>query len=216
MEELHVIKFISKDVNQQKREEKKKQQLLELNKKYSSYIKIVDDISKELFGKIDTNSNRLNYEVKLEDDLNYLNRFEKYLEDVSINFILGPPDSFIIASCLMFALIDSKRVSFKVNEETPDQILKVNYNIAIGVALNLISAPLVYKQDEKGNFTPSQLSFVEITFPNFNVKFEPLPVRFINTLMLNDIYGNKNDPLLFSLLLQMVYFDCLNKQQEMN
>lgn len=197
-------------ISKRKIEERlQKSKLLDLSNQYSDYIKIVNDTATEMFEKLNTLENIIEYDVKLRNDLFYLNSFENFLKQVSENFVEGPQDSFIIAACLMYSLIDSKRVSFKINSQTPNNMVQINYAIALNVALKVIATPLVYEQNTKGEYVPFQLECVKIVLPDKDIKLENFKERTIKTLILNDIYGNEYDPLSFSLLLQMIYFNSL-------
>lgn len=197
-------------ISKRKIEERlQKSKLLALSNQYSDYIKIVNETTTEMFEKINTLENIIEYGIKLENDLFYLNSFENLLKDISDNFVEGPQDSFIIASCLMYSLIDSKRVSFQVNAKTPNDIVQLNYAIALNVALKIIENPLVYEQNNHGEYVPFQLENVEIVLPTKDIKLENIKQRILKTLILNDVYGKDFDPMSFSLLLQMIYFNSL-------
>jgi hypothetical protein len=194
-----------------KRQEEE-EHLSELKKIYFDYVDLVDTVARGMFCEVDKKANRINYEVTLQNDLNYLKYFEKYLEDVSVD-IEGPLDSFVEAACLMFALIDSKRVSFNTNKKNiPQNLLELNYSIALTVASNLISESSFYVEIKKDALVSILLGeTITIPYVSLDVSLiDTLPIKIIDTLMLNDVKGNRNDPILFSLFLQSLYFESVS------
>lgn len=177
--------------------------------KYPDYAKIVNYCMEKVLLELDFDCKK--YQVNT--DYEYFIPFENYLKDIIVKHLSGPPDSFIIGSCLAYALIDSKRISLKNTQKATQTLLMLNYKIAIEVALNLASEPLIYIKDMKGKFTPNKLKKVNLdciklkkhdTIFNANCSIEDI---LLNTLSSEYTYFANKNPLVFSVILEKIYND---------
>lgn len=189
-----------------KKEMKEEKRLLELKIKYSKYITMVDEVTQFVLEKIDKNKMAF-YEIETKPSFYYLAYFEEILNQIS-KCICGPYDSFIEASCMMFALIDCKRVFF--NENKMDSTIagldfKINYLIAFQVALNIASKPVTYHEKDDGTFEATEHEFIEIQIPEGLIEDQILANRIINSFSLTNITKDGGNILTLSNTFHLLY-----------
>lgn len=164
-----------------------------LKNSYADYAKMVDFIVEDLVKKID-NEQKEKHELKLEKILYYLKYFEDNLTDISNNYICDLPDIFITASCFMFSLIEYKRISFNINEETPIEITKINHKIAFEVALQIIWHEKVFNKDESKSFITDD-----------KIENKGFCDKIINSLLLGDVYGLDSEVISYANLFELFF-----------
>lgn len=197
----------SKELEEMKKiEEIREKRLLDLKEKHYNYVKIVDSVIEKNLNSVDNNLKE-KYNVKLVQDLNYLRIFEKHFANISKNYIIGLPDTFIEASCLMFALIDCKQISFKLQSNESTELFKINYQIAFDVALILISCPTVYDLDEKmgKNYLSIKYDCIDIHIPKGLISNDTFFDRFVNSIALNDLYNESCSILSYANFFYLLY-----------
>lgn len=119
--------------------------------------------------------------------------------------IRGEPDTFIEAACMCEALIRFKCVDFDVKVEIPKELVVINYNIALDVALAMIEKCSVYEeQDEKWVEIPKQMSQKPVV-PIGIIPTAPLRERIIRGFICRDVARKDFSTFEFSNTLHLIY-----------
>ena len=147
---------------------------------------------------------------EINTSLEYLISFDDYKEWICRNRIIGKPDSFIIASCLMYSLIDHPIITTKGTEEITeleDIKFTIILDIAMNCALQIISEPSTYYQD---NFfwVEEKHPKVNIVVPKGLIKNSDLYQRIIGTIYRDDLGDKRTSIMQFSNLLHLIYLNC--------
>lgn len=185
-----------------KNEAAKEKKLLALKKRYENYTKIVNNqlqetlknIEEELLKKIDVN-----------ERIAYLIAFDDYMEWIHKNRIEGKLDSFIIASCLVYSLIDYPIITAKGNRKIAEAE-KLNIDIAIKCAFKIISEPTTYYEDDFW-WIEEKHQKVKIVIPNGLINDDDLHQRIINTIHC-DVGDKRNSIMQFSNFFYLMYLNC--------
>lgn len=187
--------------------ETKQKRLLELEERYKYYIDLVN-------AQVQETSNKFGKELlsafEINTSLEYLISFEDYKEWICRNRIVGKPDSFIIASCLMYSLIDHPIITTKGTEEITE-LEDIKFSIILDIAMNcafqIISEPSTYYQD---NFfwVEEKHPKVNIVVPNGLIKNSDLYQRIIGTIYRDDLGDKRTSIMQFSNLLHLIYLNC--------
>lgn len=193
--------FTDKIVEENKKQEER---ILKRKTKYSYYISIVDSIVKDELSKID-DSMVERFKVRTKEDMDYL-------EWISINqmTICGkvyPLNSFIEASCLMYALIYKTRVDFTIpkgEENVPDELTFINSRIALNSALKVIEKPITRRKDSfleiGGEANPSANIFIPKGIDPNNTLYDAI-IKILNI----DIHTDYSKILQFANMLHLIY-----------
>ena len=190
--------------------EAKEKRLLELEKRYKYYIDLVNVQAQETLNKLELLS-----AFELNTSLEYLISFEHYKDQICRNIIVGEPDSFIIASCLIYSLIDHPIITAKVPEkltEKENTILEkikfsINLDIAMNCAFQIISEPTTYYKDNSC-WIEEKHQKVNIVVPNGLIKNNDLYQRIIGTIYRDELENKRTSIMQFSNLLHLIYLNC--------
>ena len=187
--------------------ESKQKRLLELEERYKYYIDLVNVQVQETLNKFEK---ELLSTFEINTSLEYLISFDDYKEWICRNRIIGKPDSFIIASCLMYSLIDHPIITTKGTEEITeleDIKFTIILDIAMNCALQIISEPSTYYQD---NFfwVEEKHPKVNIVVPKGLIKNSDLYQRIIGTIYRDDLGDKRTSIMQFSNLLHLIYLNC--------
>lgn len=187
--------------------ETKQKRLLELEERYKYYIGLVNSQVQETLNKLEK---ELLCTFEINTSLEYLISFDDYKEWICRNRIVGKPDSFIIASCLMYSLIDHPIIAIKGTEEIEDLEgikFSINLDIAMNCAFKIISEPSTYYQD---NFFWLEEKYpkVNIVVPNGLIKNSDLYQRIVSTIYHDDLENKRTSIMQFSNLLHLIYLNC--------
>ena len=135
-----------------------------------------------------------------------------YLEWISINqmTICGkvyPLNSFIEASCLMYALIYKTRVDFTIpkgEENVPDELTFINSRIALNSALKVIEKPITRRKDSfleiGGEANPSANIFIPKGIDPNNTLYDAI-IQILNI----DVHTDYSKILQFANMLHLIY-----------
>ena len=192
----------------EKEAERKNQEFQQLKEKCNDYIRLVDEQTIQTLNKLESISDNLKFIISSQYD--YLITFSNYLDWICKNRITGKPDSFIIATCLMYSLIKKpKIVTEKLNyqiQEVERFMFSINLDIAIHCALKIISEPTTY-YEENGEWIEEKHPKVNISIPKGIIKNSDLYQRIINTIY-QDYHANKMTSIMeFSNLLHLIYLN---------
>lgn len=201
------IMVSSYDKEEIKKAEAKEKKLKELKKQYKSYIDLVNNQVQKTFNKF---TNKLQIESVTDTSLEYLHSFENNKEWVCENRIVGKPDSFIVASCLMYSLIDHPILI--INEDMPELKnlkFRINLEIAINCAFKIISEPITYYEDNRGLWVEEKHPKVNV-FPKGGIENSELYERIQVTIYHDEINDNRTSIMQFANLLHLIY---LNSRQ---
>ena len=196
------------DKRQEEEKQAREKRLLELEKRYKYYIDLVNAQKRETLKKIDKELLNI-FDINIRPE--YLISFDNYMDWVSKNRISGKPDSFIIASCLMYSLIDHPIITIKKTEVKNKMLENFKFNIildiAIGCVFQIISEPITYYEDN--------LTWVEEKHPKVNIvvssgimKDSTLYQRIIATIYRDELEKKKTSIMQFSNLLYLIYLNC--------
>lgn len=216
-----VVHFAEKqsDVKIDKEEKIRKQRIQKLEVKYADYVKVVD----EAIQKMITNVEKEVTVPIMKEPIGhcYLILFEKYLDWICKNRITGKPDTFIIASCLMYSLMNEIMIGANENEienydeEIINLVHAINCQLAFDVALKIISEPITYDKDETNGeyIVPKYHPKKDIVVPEGLIQDSPLYGRIIKNIAKdyitnNDSYNDSCHIIQFSNLLQLIYLNC--------
>ena len=190
--------------------ETKEKRLRELEKRYKYYIDLVNVQVQETLNKLELLS-----AFELNTSLEYLISFEHYKNQICRNIIVGEPDSFIIASCLIYSLIDHPIITAKVPEKLTEKektILEkikfsINLDIAMNCAFQIISEPTTYYKDNSC-WIEERHQKVNIVVPNGLIKNNDLYQRIIGTIYRDELENKRTSIMQFSNLLHLIYLNC--------
>lgn len=173
------LKVIEKD--ERKREQEKKERLTRLEAQYANYVSLVQEVTKE-HSKLCLGMVNNDYLLTFED---YLNRVRNYRNTEN-------PNSFDVAACLMYSLIDEETVN---NSE--------NVNFAMECALKIISEPITYyyKEGER----------VEEKQPKVDIVLADNLMSNIKEAIVQDYKQGKTSIMQMANLLHLIYLNSSNK-----
>jgi len=177
---------------------------------YNDYIKIVEETLKDFMNDLLEENASAFIVISTNSKRNYLKSFKENTDWVIKNRINGKPDSFIMASCLMFAIIENPLLLCRQKDlECANTVVYAfNCKIALEIALKIISEPITYYEDENGKWIPKKHPKVNITLPEGIIEKSPLESRIIKAIM-DDFQTNENYYIMqFSNLLHLIYLNC--------
>lgn len=202
------IVLISKlaDKDEKRRAEDKNNRLQELKTQNKYYIDLVDRRVKETLSKLKD----ISLNVDIDTSLEYLISFSRKVNWICNNRIIGKPDSFIIASCLMYSLISHPVIT--VNKSDDSEYLKsirfsINMDVAMSCVFEIISEPSTYFEDN-GIWVEEKHPKVNINVPNGLIKNSELYQRILNAIYRDELSDNRTSIMQFSNLLHLIYLNC--------
>lgn len=182
-------------------EEIKKQSLVD---EYSKYIDIVDR-KLEKFSNSLIEDEELQEKVYISEENGYIENFSEYIEWINKR-IIGKPDSFILASCLVYSLMYNPKI---VCDDVPKIILlPYNLQIALDCAFEIISEPITYYQNDSEEWIEEKHPKVKISVPDGIIKKSPLEQRVCNTLIRDEYPEEISSIIQFSNFLHLIYLYC--------
>ena len=199
-----VSKSVDKNEKQKAEDKNKKLQELKIQDKY--YIDLVDSQVEKTLNKL--KNELLNVEV--DKSLDYLISFSNKVNWICNTKIIGKPDSFIIASCLMYSLISHPVITVNNSEDSEylkATVFSLNLDIAMNCVFEIISEPSTYFEDS-GIWVEEKHPKVNIVVPNGLIKNSELYKRIINTIYRDELAGNRTSIMQFSNLLHLIYLNC--------
>ena len=186
--------------------EAEKERLLELQNKYTYYVDLVNKQVENTLNKLDNDVLNL---FSIDKNVKYLNSFSNYKDWICKHRIDGNPDSFIIASCLVFSIIDNPIFIKKEDITIPKQIdFSINIDIAMNCALEIISEPITYFKDNEENWIEEQHPKVDIVIPDGIIKDTNLYNEITNSIYWDYSPNHKTSIMQFSNLLHLIYLNC--------
>lgn len=201
------------NIESAKEEKLEKQRIQKLEIKYANYVKIVEEAIQNMI-------------IKVEKDVpvtilkepfghHYLISFEEYLNWICKNRITGKPDTFTIASCLMYSLIRKNMIVTSdiknYNNKIEKLLLTINCQLAFNIALEIISEPITFDKDEtNGDYIiPKHHPKKNIVVPEGLIQDSPLYNRIIRNIVKDYIANSDSCPIMqFANLLQLIYLKC--------
>lgn len=176
-----------------------------LAQKYSMYIDIVDKKFEEI-SKLLIEDEEIKKLIWITEENAYFDAFVKHIDWVCDNRIIGKPDSFIIATCLMYSLIQNQKI--KGDDVIEDFVFSINLQLALNCAFEIISEPSTYYKDDSGEWIEEKHPKVEITIPDGVIKENPLFQRIFNALYRDYHAGDNASIMQFSNMLHLIYLYC--------
>lgn len=186
-------------------EEIKKQSLSD---EYSKYIDIVDKKIEEISNSL-IEDEELREKVYISKENGYIDEFSEYIEWITDKRIIGKPDSFIIASCLVYSLMYNPKI---ICDDVPKIILlPYNLQIALDCAFEIISEPITYYQNDSEEWIEEKHPKVKISVPDGIIKKSPLEQRVCNALIRDEYPEEISFIIQFSNFLHLIYLYCQKK-----
>ena len=146
---------------------------------------------------IDT-STSIKYLISFSNQLNWCNK------------LVAKPNSFIIATCLMYSLISQPIIMVKESKDNnPLETISFNINMDAIMAsvFEIISEPKTYFE-ENGIWVEEKHPKVNISVPNGVIKNSKLHQRILFTLFWDEQHNNRTSILQFANLLHLIYLNC--------
>lgn len=193
------------DKDEKRRAENKNKRLQELKTQDKYYIDLVDRHVKETLSKLKDESL-----VGIDTSLEYLISFSDKVNWICNTRIVGKPDSFIIASCLMYSLISHPVIM--VNKLEDSEYLQsirfsINMDVIMSCVFEIISEPSTYFEDN-GIWVEEKHPKVNISVPNGLIKDSELYQRILNSIYRDELSNNRTSIMQFSNLLHLIYLNC--------
>ena len=193
------------DKDEKQRTENKNKRLEELKAQDKYYIDLVDRHVKEALNKFKNES----INVGIDTSLEYLIPFSNNVNWICNTRIVGKPDSFIIASCLMYSLISNPVIT--INDSDDNEYLKamvfsINLEMAMSCVFEIISEPSTYFEDN-GIWMEEKHPKVNIVVPNGLIKNSELYQRILNTIYRDELSDERTSIMQFSNLLHLIYLN---------
>ena len=199
---LIVLTLISVDISDKKWMEKYDKRLQELKTQNKYYIDLVDRHVKETLNKF-----KDEFLVDVDTSFEYIICFSNKVNWICNNRIVGKPDSFIIASCLMYSLISHPVVTVNKSDNSEHLKFNINMDIAMNCVFEIISEPSTYFEDN-GIWIEEKHPKVNISVPNGLIKNSELYQRILNSIYWDQLSGNRTSIMQFSNLLHLIYLNC--------
>lgn len=196
----------SADKDEKRRAEAKNKRLQELKVQDKYYIDLVDRHVKETLSKFKDTS----LSVDIDTSLEYLISFSNKVNWICNTRIIGKPDSFIIASCLMYSLISHPVIT--VNKSDDSEYLQsirfsINMDVVMSCVFEIISEPSTYFEDN-GIWVEEKHPKVNISVPNGLIKNSELYQRILNSIYRDELSDSRTSIMQFSNLLHLIYLNC--------
>ena len=197
----------------ERQEEIKKRKLALINEDLVKLVKTKAVILTNNLKNDDESFSFLEYD---ESNLNWLLSYNEKLEDIMENRINGKPDTFIEASCLIFALVENNYITTNYSDtdaqtgQIRNKLLNsINLDLAFKIAFEMISSPITYVEVSEGNWVRSPSKTVKITMPEGIIENYPLYDRILRSIC----KGEEISIMQLSNMLQLIYLysrDCCN------
>lgn len=186
--------------------ESRNKRLQELKTQYKYHIELVDKHINITLNKFKNES----LSVELDTSHEYIISFSNNVNWICNTRIIGKPDSFIIASCLMYSLINNPVI--KINMSDDNKYLKsvefsINLDIAMSCVFEIISEPSTYFLDN-GVWVEEKHNKVNIAVPNGIIKNSELHKRILNTIYRDELSDARTSIMQFSNILHLIYLNC--------
>ena len=197
-------KYVDKQEKQKEESRNRRIQELKVQNKY--YIDLVNRNIKDILKKFKNESLNISIDTSLE----YLISFSNYLNWICDTRIVGKPDSFIIASCLMYSLKSNPVITINEsdsNEYLESTVYSINLDIAMSCVLEIISEPITYFADN-GIWVEDKHPKVNIVVHNGLIKNSELYKRILNTIYHDELSDVITSIMQFSNLLHLIYLNC--------
>lgn len=122
-------------------------------------------------------------------------------------------DNHKIAACICYSLIRNKVFDFSVSRDMPKRMFTANYEVAYISSLCFIYAMLLarYKKIGRNDLADKLSKQQKLRVPETSRGHDEYHTGRINTLALNDLYGNTFDILTFSDM--MFWIEYYNRQK---
>ena len=182
----------------------KMRRLQKLEKKYSDLV--LGEVQKTLDGL----GNQLieSFGLSVSKNHDYIKVLASKLGRICNKKTGEKPDSFIVAACLMYSLIELPMVTTNLeNVEINNLVLCINIDIALNCALQLISQPITYYECD-GKWREEKHSKVEIVVPRGLIKNKSLYERIVKSIYKDYKLKKSSSILQFSNLLHLIYLNC--------
>lgn len=206
--------FLVKQLNikEEKEYEEEKERVRKLELEYDDFVKIVDESIQKIISKVQKD---IPVHIQKEDvGHHYLILFEKYYAWVCKKRITGNPDSFIIASCLMYSLVCNCMIITNDTKNYNDDVEKIlrviNCQLAFNVALQIISEPTTFDKDENGKYIVIKRHPKKtIVVPEGLIQDDCLYNKIVRNIAKDYIENSNYQPIMqFANLLQLIYLNC--------
>ena len=207
---MYTIIWITIFVKASFEKEKQKKQLdekrlSETEERYKCYIDLVNvQVQKTL--------EKLGEEVFRAFDVNtspeYLISFDDYKDWICESRVINKLDSFIIASCLMYSIIDDPIITIKGNKriaELEELEFNINLDVAMNCALQIISEPVAYCDD---HFAKVERKNQKVNASDWLNKNSDLYQRITEAIYYDEQEDERTSIMQFSNLLRLIYLNC--------
>lgn len=207
---MYTIIWITIFVKASFEKEKQKKQLdekrlLEVEERYKCYIDLVNvQVQKTL--------EKLGEEVFRAFDVNtspeYLISFDDYKDWICESRVVNKLDSFIIASCLMYSIIDDPIITIKGNKriaKLEELEFNINLDVAMNCALQIISEPTTYYDD---HFAKVERKDQKVNASDWLNKNSDLYQRITEAIYYDELEDERTSIMQFSNLLRLIYLNC--------
>lgn len=204
---IAVLKYADKSADKyfKQKEEAKNKRLQELKVQDKYYIDLVNKHVNEELNKFKDKSQNFNIDTSLE----YLIYFSDEVDWISRNKSVEKPDSFILASCLMYSLLSRPVVTItsKDSEYVKSHILAINLYIAMNCVFEIISEPITYSK-KNGVWVEEKHPKVNIGIQNGIIKNSDLYLKIFSTVYHDEFSKKRTSIMQFSNLLHLIYLNC--------
>lgn len=203
---ISVLYIVAGIKNEKTENRKKNKRLQELKTQDKYYIDLVDRHVKETLSKLKDKS----LVDMVDTSLEYLISFSDNVNWICNTRSIEKPDSFIIASCLMYSLISHPVIA--VNKLDDSEYLQsirfsINMDVVMSCVFEIISEPSTYFEDN-GIWVEEKHPKVNISVPNGLIKNSELYQRILNSIYWDELSDNRTSIMQFSNLLHLIYLNC--------
>lgn len=198
-----VCKLAEKEEKEKEKNKNKRLQELKIQDKY--YIELVNRQVEEILKKFKSEE----FEIIVDKTFNYLISFSNNIDWTCKNRIVGKPDSFIIASCLLYSLINYPIITIKSNNDEQLKIIesRINLIMAMNCALEIISEPITYIKNNE-IWVEEKHPKVNLIIPKGLIKDNELHKRILNTIYRDELANNRTSIMQLSNLFHLIYLNC--------
>lgn len=199
--------MFAKTISKRKKQEAqiKEKKILEIEERYKCYIDLVNvQVQKTL--------EKLGEEVFRAFDVNtspeYLISFDDYKDWICESRVVNKLDSFTIASCLMYSIIDDPIITIKGNKriaELEELEFNINLDVAMNCALQIISEPTTYYDD---HFAKVERKDQKVNASDWLNKNSNLYQRITEAIYHDEQEDERTSIMQFSNLLRLIYLNC--------
>lgn len=207
---MYTIIWITIFVKASFEKEKQKKQLdekrlSETEERYKCYIDLVnvqvqktlEKFGEEVFRAFDVNTSP-----------EYLISFDDYKDWLCESRVVNKLDIFIIASCLMYSIIDDPIITINGNKriaELEELEFNINLDVAMNCALQIISEPTTYYDD---HFAKIEIKTQKVNASDWLIKNSDLYQRITEAIYYDEQEDERTSIMQFSNLLRLIYLNC--------